>query len=215
MERLGFIHEKLDIKILILFILRRLPGIVAPIDLQDFTQQCDDGFGYFDYTDCLAELIESGLVIEEETGLSISKRGAAAVDEVQSSLPYSVRKKAEKIIGPEAERRRRLEMITAQHKLRDGGCFVTLAMSDGKCLAGESVRVPHGPKAGFGHGWRKRAGTSQEFVPAPLRATSGRSSPPPPCRLPGGGTLKARYARAFGGLTVFFRSRSIKYWDRA
>ena len=26
MGRLGFIHEKLDIKILILFILRRLPG---------------------------------------------------------------------------------------------------------------------------------------------------------------------------------------------
>ncbi len=138
MERLGFIHEKLDIKILILFILRRLPGIVAPIDLQDFTQQCDDGFGYFDYTDCLAELVESGLVIEEETGLSISKRGAAAVDEVQSSLPYSVRKKAEKIIGPEAERRRRLEMITARHKVRDGGCFVTLAMSDGK---GEIIRL--------------------------------------------------------------------------
>ena len=65
MERLGFIHEKLDIKILILFILRRLPGIVAPIDLQDFTQQCDEGFGYFEYSDCLAELIESGLVIEE------------------------------------------------------------------------------------------------------------------------------------------------------
>ena len=76
MERYGFIHEKLDIKILILFILRRLPGIVAPIDLQDFTQQCDEGFGYFEYSDCLAELIESGLVIEEENGLRVSKRGA-------------------------------------------------------------------------------------------------------------------------------------------
>ena len=30
MARLGFIHEKLDIKILILFILRRLPGEVEP-----------------------------------------------------------------------------------------------------------------------------------------------------------------------------------------
>ena len=29
-------------------------------------------------------------------------------------------------------------MITAQHKLRDGGCFVTLAMSDGK---GEIIRL--------------------------------------------------------------------------
>lgn len=30
MDRLGFIHEKLDIKILILFILRRLPGHGRP-----------------------------------------------------------------------------------------------------------------------------------------------------------------------------------------
>ena len=138
MERLGFIHEKLDIKILILFILRRLPGIVAPIDLQDFTQQCDEGFGYFEYSDCLAELIESGLVIEEETGLRVSKRGADAAETVESSLPFSVRKRAEKIIAPEAERLRRLSMITAQHRNREGGCFVTLAMSDGK---GEIIRL--------------------------------------------------------------------------
>lgn len=138
MERLGFIHEKLDIKILILFILRRLPGMTAPIDLQDLTQQCDEGFGYFEYSDCLAELTESGLVNEDENGLSISKRGANAVDAVESSLPYSVRKRAEKIIAPEAERRRRLEMITAQHRMRESGCFVTLAMSDGK---GEIIRL--------------------------------------------------------------------------
>ena len=138
MERYGFIHEKLDIKILILFILRRLPGIVAPIDLQDFTQQCDEGFVYFEYSDCLAELIESGLVIEEETGLRVSKRGADAAETVESSLPFSVRKRAEKIIAPEAERLRRLSMITAQHRNRDSGCFVTLAMSDGK---GEIIRL--------------------------------------------------------------------------
>ena len=133
----------------------------------------------------------------------------------------------------------------------------------------KTARVPHGRKTGFGHRWRKRAGTNQEFVPAPLRATSGRSSPPPyprprrsapadaghslslaaqvlrsfvlrgmPPSLPAGGvsvanvergaratsderkhvrgaSRKARYARASGGLTVFFRPRSITYWDTA
>ena len=138
MERLGFIHEKLDIKILILFLLRRLPGAVAPIDLQDLTQQCDEGFGYFEYSDCLAELIENGLINEEEDGLRISAKGASAGETVESSLPYSVRKKAEKVIAPEAERLLRLSMLKAEHKLKDGECFVTLAMSDGK---GEIIRL--------------------------------------------------------------------------
>ena len=138
MERLGFIHEKLDIKILILFLLRRLPGAVAPIDLQDLTQQCDEGFGYFEYSDCLAELIENGLINEEEDGLRISAKGASAGETVESSLPYSVRKKAEKIIAPEAERLLRLSMLTAEHEMKKGECFVTLAMSDGK---GEIIRL--------------------------------------------------------------------------
>ena len=124
MDRLGFIHEKLDIKILILFILRRLPGSVDRNLLSDFTQ-CDGGVGYFDFSDCLSELVDTGLVIEETDGYRISEKGA-------------VRKKAEKLIAPEAERLRRLAMLTAEHRITNGNCMVTLAMSDGK---GEVMRL--------------------------------------------------------------------------
>ena len=58
MDRFGFIHEKLDIKILILYILRRLPGVVDPETLLELCQ-CDGGIGYFDYSDCLSELVEA------------------------------------------------------------------------------------------------------------------------------------------------------------
>ena len=137
MDRLGFIHEKLDIKILILFILRRLPGSVDRNLLSDFTQ-CDGGVGYFDFSDCLSELVDTGLVIEETEGYRISEKGAQAGETVESSLPFSVRKKAEKLIAPEAERLRRLAMLTAEHSLRNRNCTVTLAMSDGK---GEVMRL--------------------------------------------------------------------------
>ena len=47
-------------------------------------------------------------------------------------------KKAEKLLAPEAERLRRLAMLTAEHEVTDNGCFVTLAMDDGK---GEIIRM--------------------------------------------------------------------------
>lgn len=130
-ERFGFIHEKLDIKILILFILRRLPGTVSRETLQDLVQ-CDGGIGYFDFSDCLSELTANGLVLENEEGYAISEKGAYNGEQVESSLPYSVRKKAEKLLAPEAERLRRLAMLTAKHEENNGECKVYLAMSDGK-----------------------------------------------------------------------------------
>lgn len=131
MERLGFIHEKLDIKILILFILRRLSGAVEPETLSELCQ-CDEGVGYFDYSDCLAELVETEHVMETEDGYAITDKGRRNVDAVESSLPYSVRNKALKLIAPVEERLRRAAMITAKHAVGKDGCTVQLAMSDGK-----------------------------------------------------------------------------------
>ena len=129
-ERFGFIHEKLDIKILILFILSRLPGEVEPEVLGELCQ-CDGGIGYFDYSDCLAELVETKHITETETGYTITEKGRKNAEAVETSLPYSVRRKALKLIAPVEERMRRAAMITAKHKTDNGGCTVCLAMSDG------------------------------------------------------------------------------------
>ena len=109
MDQHGFIHGKLDIKILILYVLRRLP---APVDPET--------------------LLETGHITEGEEGFSITEKGARNADAVESSLPYSVRAKAQKRIAPVEERMRRMAMITARHTLDEKGCMVELAVADGK-----------------------------------------------------------------------------------
>jgi hypothetical protein len=73
MERFGFIHEKLDIKIWILFILRRLPLAVSAETLAELTL-LDSGIGYFDYADA-SELVETGHAEETENGYLITEKG--------------------------------------------------------------------------------------------------------------------------------------------
>lgn len=137
MDRFGFIHERLDIKILILFVLRRLPSAVDGETLRQLCQ-CDDGIGYFDYADCLSELVENGNVEETEDGYRITGMGMSNAEAVEKTLPYSVRSKAEKLIAPVEERMRRAAMLTAEHISDENGCTVKLAMSDGK---GEVFRL--------------------------------------------------------------------------
>ena len=138
MERFGFIHEKLDIKILILFVLRRLPGAVDAATLCDLVMNCDDGIDYFDYSDCLDDLVHTEHVAVGDEGYRVTEKGARNAESVESSLPYSVRVKAEITLAPVAERLRRMAMITAKHESAEGGVMMQLGMSDGK---GEIISV--------------------------------------------------------------------------
>ena len=80
MEGLGFIHEKLDIKILILYILNHLPAAVDAQTLSDLVF-CDNGIGYFDYSDCLAELVDTAHITEEGGKYRITEKGRALYHE--------------------------------------------------------------------------------------------------------------------------------------
>ena len=137
MDQLGFIRDKLDIKILILFVLRRLPAPVEPDTLLELCQ-VDDAIGYFDYSDCISELLQSEHMQETEDGFQITEKGARNAEAVESSLPYSVRSRALKRLAPVEERMRRQAMITARHTLDEKGCMVELAVADGK---GEMIHL--------------------------------------------------------------------------
>ena len=127
----GLIHEKLDIKILILFILQRLPETVNAETLMELTF-CDSGVGYFDYIEALSELIDTEHIAENEFGYKITEKGRRNGSIIETSIPYSVRNKAERVLTPIATAMRRDAMIKTSHEYTDSGCMVDLTMSDNK-----------------------------------------------------------------------------------
>lgn len=129
-ERLGFINDKIDIKILILFVLRRLPAEIDSEKLADLIL-IDGGVGYFDYKECLAELVTTAQIEDDDGLIKITAKGSRNGEILESNLPYSVRVKAEKTLTPVAEEMRRSAMILANHEVTPNGITVYLAVSDG------------------------------------------------------------------------------------
>lgn len=131
MERLGFINEKSEIKVLILYVMRRLPLPIDPEGLAELVL-IDGGVDYFDYKDCLFELEDSAQVQGNEDGkYSVTAKGARNGEVLETVVPYSVRVKADKTIAPVIEEMRRSSMILANHEPCNGGVTTYLALSDG------------------------------------------------------------------------------------
>ena len=66
MGQVGFITDKLEIKLLILYIASRLVG-PAPFEMLQDLSMCDEGVDYFGFSECLADLLRTEhLAIDED-----------------------------------------------------------------------------------------------------------------------------------------------------
>ena len=98
MGRVGFIQDKLEIKFLILYVAARLIEPVPFEAMQELTM-CDDGIDFFDFSECLSNLVESQHLTLSDDGLyAITEKGLHNGAICESSLPYSVRLRADKNI---------------------------------------------------------------------------------------------------------------------
>jgi len=130
-ENFGFIHEVLEIKILILFILRRLQAPITLDTLMELTM-CDAGISYFDFMDCVADLVKTEHIKCENELYSITEKGERNGFITENSLPYSVRTKAEDSTSLLRAANNRSAMIRTSHISEpEGGCTVKLSLSDG------------------------------------------------------------------------------------
>ena len=128
----GFIRDKLEIKFLILYIAARLIEPVPFDTLLDLTL-CDDAIDYFDFSECLADLVKTEhLSLDRHSGLyAITEKGLHNGAICESSLPYSVRLRADKnitIFNQKLKRRAQIQSDIAPR--RNGTYTVTLAFND-------------------------------------------------------------------------------------
>ena len=127
----GFIRENIEIKVLILFILQRLPEPVALDVLADLTM-CDEGIRYFDVTDCVSKLVDTQHLRLENNKYSLTAKGDRNGEILAKNLPYSVRKKAEDAAADMRVTINRDAMIKTKRSIcEDGGYKVLLTLSDG------------------------------------------------------------------------------------
>ena len=124
----GFIHDKLEIKFLILYIAAR---VIEPIPFDtvlDLTM-CDDAIDYFDFSECLADLVKTEhLTLDAEGLYGITDKGLRNSKICESSLPYSVRLRCDKNLEVWNRKLRRKSQVRATWEQRRNGTY-TLKLS--------------------------------------------------------------------------------------
>jgi len=130
MPRVGFIHDKLDIKFLVLYILSRTE---APINFAILTDLslCDVGVDYFLFSQAVSELVESEHVLLEHDLYCITDKGRKNGAICEESLPYSIRKKCDRNISQlNAKLRLEAQIRTEVTPRENGGFTVRLILDD-------------------------------------------------------------------------------------
>lgn len=127
----GFVQDKLEIKFLILYIAARIEEAVPFDTMLDLTL-CDDAIDYFDFSECLRDLVDTEhLTLSPEGLYRITDKGLRNSKICESSLAYSVRLRCDKNLDAWNRKLRRQKQVRATQEPRPNGTYtVKLSLSD-------------------------------------------------------------------------------------
>ena len=131
MERNGFIHDMMDVKVLILFVMARSN---YPMTTQEIYELCyqDDCLSYFDVCTAIPELVASGHLNQvEEEKYEITPKGREDGAVTEDSVAFTVRQRAENAVARFNRQLRRNSFVKTQVIPRENGeCSVVMALDD-------------------------------------------------------------------------------------
>ena len=131
MQRLGFIHDMMDVKVLILFVMSR---VGYPVTIQQIYELCfqDDCLSYFDVCTDIPQMVESDhLKPVENDCYEITEKGRETAKLVEDSIAFTVRQKAENAVDRFNRQVRRSSFVRTKVTQRESGDFsVVMSLDD-------------------------------------------------------------------------------------
>ena len=130
MQRLGYIHNMMDVKILILFVTARSN---YPMTVQEIYEVCyqDDCLSYFDVFAAVPEMVASGHMQEVEDGkYEITEKGRQDGAVTEDSIAFTVKRRAEDAVTRFNRQLRRSSFVKTQVIPREGGDYSVIMSLD-------------------------------------------------------------------------------------
>jgi hypothetical protein len=135
-QRYGFGGGKTEMKIFILFVMRH---VLDPVDFEQMSEMVliDDNINYFLYCECVAELLESGLLLKEtdkdgRERYTITPRGYETGYIVDSNVPPALKRAAQETVLIVLNRIQRMSRLDAKVVMRGDEPLASLTMTDGR-----------------------------------------------------------------------------------
>lgn len=133
MQRLGFIHDMMDVKVLILFVMSKAN---YPMSAQEIYEVCyqDDCLSYFDVCTALPEMVQSGHVCEKEEGkYEITQQGRTDGALTEDSIAFTVKLRAQNAVERFNRKIRRSSYVQTKVVTRDSGdVSIIMSLDDDK-----------------------------------------------------------------------------------
>ena len=130
MQRLGFIHDMLDVKILILFVMSR---VSYPVTIGEIYELCyqDECLSYFDVCTAIPEMVKSGHLKQlDEDKYAITEKGKADGSLTEDSIAFTVKQRAENAVAKYNRQIRRSSFVKTQIIPRDSGDYSVIMSLD-------------------------------------------------------------------------------------
>ena len=131
MRRLGVIHDMMDVKVLILYVMDK---VSYPVTVQQIYELCyqDDCLSYFDVCTAIPEMVNSKHLKEVEEGsYQITEKGKADGSLTEDSIAFTVKQRAENAVARFNRQIRRSSFVKTQIIPRESGDYsVIMALDD-------------------------------------------------------------------------------------